>query len=382
MPYEANLIPVDESLFSKVLIPFVMGNDGSDQSFNQYLTEAIRIHRVQRRTQAMKRQASKSSHSKASNCGQDGDSGQRNFILANGATLGDESPSASLLTESHLPDPDGRHGRALPPTMNVALTSVLARPFFIPSNPADSNNAADMGRIGDAYTRYRLAKPQDANSVARDLCSRAGFRIDLELDQEIACDPSPTPAVEPSDEVVGYELSWKTRLLRDAYKNLSNLRAVFDQHGELYHPHQLLSEESPMILVEFASHLNPGWSVPGPLNPSGLIDRYATQRTNIFVSPTDLFAPLTAKIPNLNATLNTKLDGPYQVGSYLPSDQLPIFIEVIESILSSHLANRSIEPQHSAALTVWLEAACYAQSQKLGLIETADLYSRSEGILN
>lgn len=397
MSYEANLIPVDESLFSKVLIPFVMGNDACDQSFNQYLIEAIRIHRVQRRTQMMKRQAMnlqarklraiKSSQSNAANSGQDGDSEQRNFVLVNGATLGDESPSASLLTDSYLPESyltesDGRHGRPLPQTKNDALTSMMSRPFFIPTDPSVSNNTADMGMIGDAYTRYRLAKPQDANNLARDLCSGAGFTVDLEFDQQIANDSSALPVVEPSDDVVSHELSWKMRLLGDAYKNLSNLRAVFDQDGELYHPHQLLSEESPMILVEFASRLNPGWSVPGPLNPSQLINRYATQRTDLFVSPTELFAPLTAKIRNLNATLNAKLDVPYQVGSYLPSDRLPIFIEVVEFILSDHLAKHPIEAQHSTALTVWLEAACYSQSQNLGLIETANLYSQPEGILN
>jgi len=269
---------------------------------------------------------------------------------------------------------------------SASQVPVFGRPFFI-NSPSTANPF-------EIYDQYRQADPTAVDSIARSMFNNwqhgthdsrpeAPDRTYWDSLQEAV--PFSDHTTPPSFESIRIEITWKLQLLRDASDALARVRAVYDADGERYNPHQLMTEELPFILIEFAARLHPGWMTAGPLNPTRLMADAGIKPLTLFDSARLLFQPWGDQaLNNPTEIQQSMITQPYQIGGYLTPDRVSQFIDLLDAKQNQLINARPADeqPQAQFAITMWREAAQYAMQKGFGLIEVADLFNAAEEVWN
>jgi hypothetical protein len=249
---------------------------------------------------------------------------------------------------------------------------VWGRPFFITDK--------DPEAVSKAIDQYLALKPEGVDAIARGMIEK----LDPALAGVVA--PSKEGAL-PSDEDLALGIRGNLDLFRDAYAVLKKGgRTIETSDGRQFDARALFASDFPLTAVTFAVQFRPGWMARGYGWPTQLFAEIGVDTGELFVMPTDLFAPLLGEIPEIEEQLATTIQQNYSLGGYVSPKSVSRLLELLD--------------RHSRAIDEWArsegwgddgaqiylrgirEAALDAQRRGFAFVEATEIYSGPLGIMN
>jgi hypothetical protein len=239
---------------------------------------------------------------------------------------------------------------------------VWGRPFFITDK--------DPEAVSNAIDAYLGARPDQVDAIAKKMIEKL--------------EPSLVDAIVPSKEGT---LPKDAELAAGIRKNLDRFREAFAaiKSGD-DEPRSLFASDFPLTAVIFATQFRPGWMARGFGWPTQLFAEIDVDVSELFVMPTDLFAPLLDEVPEIEEQLATTVQQNFSLGGYVAPKSVSRLLELLD--------------RHSRGIDEWArsegwgddgaqtylrgiqEAALDAQRRGLAFVEATEIYSGPLGIMN
>lgn len=242
---------------------------------------------------------------------------------------------------------------------------VWGRPFFITVEGPEN--------VSKAIDTYLAAKPEDVDEIAREMLRT----FDPSLVDRVKPD---TSGHQPSDDKLASGITWRLELLRDAYAHQD--KAVV-RGEETYDPHELLTREIPLSVLEFAAHLRPGWMDRG-VWPTRLIAESNVDAGDLFEEPTALLGAF-AKFPPMTDLLSDTITENYMVGGFVPPAKVPALRQLLQRDLDTLIAPARAdgwEDEARRSVRKMIEALVDAERKGFGFAEATEIYEPMRGVMN
>lgn len=259
---------------------------------------------------------------------------------------------------------------ATPPAAGFdADLHVWGRPFFVTAPPES---------VGPAIDRYLAAAPEEVDAIAREQLDL----LDPALKDRVVPDAD---GFLPEDSVIAAGLRQELDLLRAAYPNLANGKAVTTPDGESTDPEDVFLFNMPLAVATFAAQFTPGWMARGYVWPTAFVTEAGLDADGLIESAGSLFEPLLHVIGGWQEAFEPTITQNYTVGGYVRPANVPAFrawwAAHRDALVGPFAADGDGE-LGAAAYHKILEAVRDAERRGMGFLEAAEVYSGFMGVMN
>lgn len=248
---------------------------------------------------------------------------------------------------------------------------VWGRPFFVTGD--------DPARVVDDIGRYLAAAPEDVPALAREMLDR----LDPSLAAQVT--PSTEgfiPADAAVRDEMSWRM--RILRLAGAALRAGEATVRDPDTGREHAPGSLIDKEVPFSVVEFAALLHPGWMSRGYSWPTRVCAKAGVPDVG-FRAPTALFEALDAVFPGRTWSAEPTIIANYTVGGFVaPSDVAAARANLLgrRDTLLAPAEAEGWGDSLARDLAKTDEAMAYAEARGFAFCEATEIYSGLEGSLN
>lgn len=247
---------------------------------------------------------------------------------------------------------------------------IWGRPFFITYNEPE--------RIGAAIDSYKNATLDQVEDIVHSMLNH--------LDPEIAKATKPDPdSILPPVEVIREATSWKICFLATAFACIQKKETIKAPDGREHDPIELISTSAPHAIIEFASHLTPGWMSRGYTWPTRVLPTLGFKPSDFFTDASDLFSDLLPSVNKLRENINPTITENYTIGGFVAPNKVPALLDTFRVPKKTGFLDKFKRRQESLKdtdLQKLLEALQDTKSRNFAFLEATEIYSGPLGIMN
>ena len=243
--------------------------------------------------------------------------------------------------------------KSSPPPTFEPFRHIWGRPFLV--------TGKRPSEVAEGIDSYLRCDPAEAESLARTMLDG--------LDQGFGLRVKMAPIEIPSDDLLRDSIRQRIDFMRDAVQALRKKTPTVEFDGQAFAPSDIVGSQLPFILLEFMSHLRPGFMSRGHVWPSlrlagSSIEEQFGGNISLAIDIYDEFGETIAW--RYAHTIETN----YMVGGVLPLDCMK---EARDEIVKLG------EPEMDGTL---LEAIDDCLFRYQAMVEATEIYSGIEGIVN